>query len=150
MARYHLQDRPGKGIAVISRRDHRGVDTAMWSRARSKKPHTCVVTGREIAVGDEAYSPTGNKQYRYERIAALVIEPELAEHRLSVRKHRLGGSPVRGYGPIYGTMARCSCGWLSQINEGPPSRGGAKEAKRRHEVHLDEFRQVLRTDPKLS
>lgn len=45
----------------------------LWGTCKVRKNHTCVITGRLIKKGTQAFRPLTNKGNRYERIAAKVF-----------------------------------------------------------------------------
>lgn len=67
-------ERLGRGIVRIERRQYRERDVALWTSARLRKPNRCAATGAILDTGTEAYRPSGNQGYRYERIRADVID----------------------------------------------------------------------------
>lgn len=73
-AQYSVDRWLSPGLVAVTRRDHRGTDTSLWSRVKLRSSKVCVVSGRELPTGAEAYSPLGNKPYRYERIAADILD----------------------------------------------------------------------------
>jgi hypothetical protein len=59
------------GLALVNHPRH-GI--ALWTKRRLRKPTECAATGLALAVGEEAYGPASSTMYRYERVAARVIE----------------------------------------------------------------------------
>lgn len=62
-----------------------------------------------------------------------LYDPRLDEHELGLGR-RLLGTSMAGR-PLYGTLARCSCGWTHEDNEAP-SKGGNSFCKAAHKDHL--------------
>jgi hypothetical protein len=75
-ARVDLVKRFGNGDLVILRfRDgFQAAHETFWTRAKARKPTTCVVTDRPIAKGDEVFRPFGNVAYRMVRIRAEIVD----------------------------------------------------------------------------
>ena len=46
----------------------------LWSTAKVRKEHRCVITGKIICKGDIAYRPITNGGNRYERISVAYFE----------------------------------------------------------------------------
>ncbi len=46
----------------------------MWSLCKVHKDHKCVITGKPIAKGEQAYRPITNGGNRYERIVPEFFE----------------------------------------------------------------------------
>ena len=62
------------GLVVLRWDSHTSSDRkSLWSRVKVRKAHECAVTGEPIAVGDMAFMPIGNADYRMRRISADVI-----------------------------------------------------------------------------
>lgn len=57
-------------------------------------------------------------------------------HEYSQGRKPLGLTPI-GNRPLYGTAARCSCGWKYHTNETPTGKGG-RYAREAHAAHVDE------------
>jgi len=56
--------------------------TSLWTRVKVRKPHKCAVTGNPIAVGDMAFMPIGNQDYRMQRISGDLIASIITELEL--------------------------------------------------------------------
>ena len=70
-----LVERLGDGLVVLRYGGHtRSPREAIWSRAKTRKPTHCIVTGEPLDKGTEAYRPIGNQDYRSRRIGAWVID----------------------------------------------------------------------------
>ena len=46
----------------------------LWSTCKVRKEHVCVITGKPIKKGQQAYRPITNGGNRYERIAPAFFE----------------------------------------------------------------------------
>ena len=53
---------------------HRRYRRQLWSLAKTRKKHTCAITGKVIEKGSLAYRPITNAGKRYERIAQSFFE----------------------------------------------------------------------------
>ena len=63
------------GLVVLRWMGHTSSDTdAIWSRGKLRKPVKCAVTEIEMAVGDLAYRPVGNQDYRSRRISVVLVD----------------------------------------------------------------------------
>ena len=51
----------------------------LWTQVKVRKPHKCAVTGSPIAVGDMAFMPIGNVDYRMRRISVPVISAVITD-----------------------------------------------------------------------
>ncbi len=53
--------------------------TMLWNRVKVRKSHICAVTENPIAVGDMAFMPIGNVDYRMRRISSALIASIIEE-----------------------------------------------------------------------
>lgn len=60
------------------------------------------------------------------------------QHRISIGRRSLGGSPIRGGGTFYGGYAQCTCGWTDNVNKAL-SQGGREWAHEKGIAHLVEM-----------
>ena len=68
--RYSLKEF-GEGLFGL---EHRRYGRQIWSLAKVRKQHKCVLTGQMIEKGEQAYLPITNAGNRYERISQAFFE----------------------------------------------------------------------------
>jgi hypothetical protein len=57
------------------------------------------------------------------------------EHRLDTGRVQLGMTPIAPSRPLYGTTARCACGWKTRSNEAP-AKGGKTRVIQSFREHM--------------